>query len=75
MDIDLLKKMRHSPVRNYAVPGLTSWLVGEPGPNGCVRNFWRPVADHLSGYECPCVEHEPAMVEDKGDYVWRGLTP
>lgn len=43
-------------------------------PNGKVRNFWRPVADHLSGYECPCVEHEPAMVEDKGDYVWRGVT-
>lgn len=44
-------------------------------PNGKVRNFWRPVADHLSGYECPCVEQEPAMVENKGDFVWRGLTP
>lgn len=43
-------------------------------PSGRVRNFWRPVADHLSGYECPCVEHEPAMVEDKGDFVWRGVT-
>lgn len=43
-------------------------------PNGEVRNFWRPVADHLSGYECPCVEHEPAMVEDKGDFIWRGVT-
>ncbi len=41
-------------------------------PGGKVRNYWRPVADHLSGYECPCVDTEPKMVEDKGDYVWRG---
>lgn len=43
-------------------------------PSGAVRNFWRPVADNLSGYECPCVEDEPAIVEDKGDYIWRGVT-
>jgi len=43
-------------------------------PSGRVRNFWRPVADNLSGYECPCVADEPAIVEDKGDYVWRGVT-
>ena len=43
-------------------------------PNGKVRNYWRPVADHLSGYECPCQDDEPAMREDKGDYVWRGIT-
>ena len=44
-------------------------------PSGRVRNFWRPVADNLSGYECPCVGDEPAIVEDKGDFVWRGVTP
>jgi hypothetical protein len=44
-------------------------------PNGKVRNFWRPVADHLSGYVCPCVGDEPAIVEDKGDFVWRGVKP
>jgi hypothetical protein len=43
-------------------------------PNGKVRNFWRPVADRLSGYQCPCKDNEPAMREDKGDYVWRGIT-
>lgn len=43
-------------------------------PSGKVRNFWRPVADNLSGYECPCVDDEPAIREDKGDYVWRGVT-
>ena len=43
-------------------------------PNGKVRNFWRPVADHFVGLECACKEHEPAIVEDKGDFVWRGVT-
>ena len=43
-------------------------------PSGRVRNFWRPVADHLAGYECPCVDAEPAVREDKGDYVWRGVS-
>ena len=43
-------------------------------PSGIVRNFWRPVADHLSGYECRCVDEEPAIKEDKGDYIWRGVT-
>lgn len=43
-------------------------------PSGQVRNFWRPVADHLSGYECPCVDEEPAIREDKGDFVWRGVS-
>ena len=40
-------------------------------PFGKVRNFWRPVADNLSGYECPCVDDEPAIRENRGDYVWR----
>jgi hypothetical protein len=43
-------------------------------PSGRVRNFWRPVADRLSGFECPCTGHEPTIREDKGDYVWRGVT-
>lgn len=43
-------------------------------PSGKVRNFWRPVADSLSGIECKCVDDEPAVREDKGDYVWRGVS-
>ena len=43
-------------------------------PSGRVRNFWRPVADSLSGYECPCAADEPTMREDNGDFVWRGVT-
>lgn len=40
-------------------------------PHGLCRNFWRPVADPMVGRECLCVEHENAIREDKGDYVWR----
>ncbi|WP_261508470.1 hypothetical protein [Burkholderia multivorans] len=43
-------------------------------PNGLVRNFWRPVAEPLIGLECACKADEPAIVEDKGDFVWRGVT-
>lgn len=42
-------------------------------PNGKVRNFWRPVAARLVGLECDCKDEEPAMRENKGDYVWRGV--
>lgn len=55
--------------------GLTDAKEDNHVPSGRVRNFWRPVADHLSGYECPCVEDEPAILEDRGDFVWRGVTP
>lgn len=40
-------------------------------PNGVVRNFWRPVANRLVGLECECKAEEPAIVENKGDFVWR----
>ena len=43
-------------------------------PGGFVRNYWKPVAENLIGYVCPCKEEEPAIVEDKGDFVWRGIT-
>jgi hypothetical protein len=40
-------------------------------PFGKVRNFWKPVAEKLHGYVCPCENDEQAIKEDKGDYVWR----
>lgn len=54
--------------------GLADALEDNHVPGGRVRNFWRYVADNLSGVECPCVDDEPAIREDKGDYVWRGVT-
>lgn len=43
-------------------------------PHGIVCNFWRAVADRLVGIECPCKEEEPAIREDKGDFVWRPIS-
>lgn len=38
---------------------------------GVVRNYWRTVATGLIGLECGCKAEEPAVIEDKGDFVWR----
>lgn len=43
-------------------------------PDGIARHFWRPVNENLIGIECECKDEEPKIVEDKGDYVWRGVT-
>ena len=57
------------------------WVVSEFGmdgaeednhvPSGKARHFWRTVREDLIGQECKCKAFEPAIVEDKGDYVWR----
>lgn len=39
--------------------------------SGVVRNFWRTVAEPMIGLECGCKADEPAIRENKGDYVWR----
>lgn len=43
-------------------------------PNGFVRNFWRPVNENRVGIECACKEDEPAIREDKGDFIWRPVS-
>lgn len=40
-------------------------------PYGVARNFWRPVSDRFTGLVCDCKAEEPAVVEDKGDFIWR----
>lgn len=40
--------------------------------SGKVRNFWRTVATGLIGLECACKAEESEIVEDRGDFVWRG---
>jgi len=42
--------------------------------SGIVRNFWRTVAEPLIGLECKCKDQEPAIREDKGDFVWRPIS-
>ena len=35
--LDLVMRSAHSPIYNYVMPGLTSWLISEPSERGCVR--------------------------------------
>ena len=37
--IDRLMEMAHSPLRNYIVPGLDSWLIMDRGDAGKIRMF------------------------------------
>lgn len=61
MNRELIERMKHSPVRNYAgVPGLTSWRIGGESPKGCVRLFecerdhYEHIVPHSHryGFEC-----------------------
>lgn len=59
LDVDLIKSMARSPVRDYVIPGLTSSLVG--GDNsGCVRLFSQerdheePITPHSHRFDFQC---------------------
>lgn len=54
--------------------GLEEAIEDNHVPGGLVRNFWRPVADPMVGRECLCIEGENAILEDKGDYIWRAAS-
>jgi hypothetical protein len=58
----------------YEFGALDGWDEDNHVPYGHVRNFWRPVAESLIGLECACKDEEPVVVEDKGEYIWRGIT-
>lgn len=59
--LDQLKSMMHSPVHNYIVPGLTSYLIGEPSEYGKVRLFnceriqHEFIAPHSHRYNFHCI--------------------
>ncbi len=60
MDIDFIKNMMHSPIHNYIVPGLTSWLIGNPSEFGkvrvftCERNHKEAIVPHSHRYDFQC---------------------
>lgn len=61
ISIEFIDKMKHSPVRNYAIPGLTSWLIGAPTEHGCVRLFecsrdhHEPITPHSHRFDFECI--------------------
>lgn len=59
--LEFLQTMKHSPVRNYGgIPGLTSWLIGSPGPSGlvrlmeCSRDHQEPIVPHSHRFDFHC---------------------
>lgn len=59
--LEHLRQMAHSPLHNYVIPGLTSWLIGQPGPNGavrmleCSRQHTEVVTPHSHRFDFRCV--------------------
>lgn len=61
-DFLLLNCMKHSPIANYAgIPGLTSWLIGEPHPERglvrlfeCSRQHYEAITPHSHRFDFHC---------------------
>lgn len=59
-DVDALIGMAHSPIRNYVIPGVTSWLIGEPSKAGtmrlfhCSRDHQENVTPHSHRFDFQC---------------------
>ncbi len=60
-DLEHILTMAHSHVHNYVIPGLTSSLIGDPGPRGCVRLFrcsrdhQEPITPHSHRFNFNCI--------------------
>lgn len=76
----ILESMKHSPVRNYGgIPGLTSWLIGEPSARGlvrlleCSRTHFEPIVPHSHRFDFECrvlrgkVRNIVWELDEKGD--------
>ena len=58
-----VKASMHSPVHNYVIPGLTSWMLGNPKhtDKGCVRVFTmdreheEPILPHSHRFDFQCI--------------------
>ena len=72
--LEHLKSMRHSPAHNYVIPGLTSWLIGNPHPEmGCVRMFSMSrlheenIVPHSHRFDFRCVVLKGRVV----NHIWQ----
>lgn len=61
LNVQMLLDMAHSPIQNYVVPGLTSWLIGSPGVKGtvrmfeCSRNQQEAITPHSHRFDFQCL--------------------
>lgn len=54
--------MKHSPIGNYGgIPGVTSWLIGQPSEHGlvrlmeCSRDHQEPIIPHSHRFDVHCL--------------------
>lgn len=76
--LKFLSAMKHSPIANYGgIPGLTSWLIGAPGPHGlirlmeCSREHQEPITPHSHRFDFHCVVLK-GVVRNR---IWTAVTP
>lgn len=61
VSLDHILSMAHSHVRNYVIPGLTSSLIGTPGPQGtlrlfqCSREHQEVITPHSHRFDLACL--------------------
>lgn len=61
IDVNQLLGMAHSPIRNYVIPGVTSWLIGGQSSLGsvrmleCSRNHQEVVTPHSHRFDFQCL--------------------
>jgi hypothetical protein len=84
-NLSVLESMKHSPIRNYVLPGLTSWLIGGKSEHGlvrlfeCERDHQECVAphNHRFGFQCFVLAGSvrnviwtPCKRDEAGDLYW-----
>jgi hypothetical protein len=73
--VEQLLAMAHSPVHNYAIPGLTSYLIGTPSPAGtvrlfhCTRDHQEAITPHSHRFDFQCWVLQGGVV----NRVWKEL--
>jgi hypothetical protein len=75
--LNFLSAMKHSPITNYGgIPGLTSWLIGAPGPHGlirlmeCSRDHQEPIIPHSHRFDFHCIVLKGVVL----NRIWTDVT-
>lgn len=45
--LDIFSSLAHSPIYNYVIPGMTSYLITDPSEKGCIRMFVNNREQHV----------------------------
>jgi hypothetical protein len=74
VDVDFIERMARSPIRNYVVPGITSWLIGaHHATAGCVRMLTcdREQVEHVTPHSHRFSFHAVVLAGSVRNRLWR----